>query len=172
MAHKHSFTNVVVHVVWATRCRAPVLSQEHDAWLARIVTRKCFESGCQVFAVGNGSDHVHTAIRLGSTVAVSDVARRMKGASSRLWNLSHGPRLLWQDGYWAESIRPEDLPRLCDCIDNQRQHHLARTVTGRWMLNVASTSSCGASNESAPTDPLPPSPAPRTASASDHLRCP
>jgi len=116
-----------------TSHRAPVLTPERDAWLASIVERKCFESGCQVFAVGIASDHVHAAVRLGAAVALSELARQMKGASSRLWNLSQSPRLSWQDGYWAESVRPEDLRRLCDYIDNQRQHHRAGPLAERWM---------------------------------------
>jgi len=133
MAHKRSFTDVLVHVVWATRYRAPVLKQERDSWLAGIIERKCFESQCQAFAVGVASDHVHAAVRLSPTVTLSELARRMKGASSRLWNLSQTPRLSWQDGYWAESIHPKDPRRLCDYIANQRQHHRAKSLNERWM---------------------------------------
>lgn len=136
MPHRSSYTNVIVHLVWATKYRARVLTEDRDAWLARIIKRKCFESGCQVFAVGNGSDHVHTAIRLAPTLALSELARRMKGASSRLWNLSEGPRLVWQSGYWAESAHPEDLPGLCHYIETQRQHHRGTSVTEQWTFNL------------------------------------
>jgi REP element-mobilizing transposase RayT len=133
MAHKRSYTNVIVHLVWATRYRAPVLEEQYDAWLSRVLLRKAFEVGCQAFAVGMGRDHVHSALRLGSSTALSEVARHLKGASSHTWNLSHRPRLRWQDGYWAESVRPEDLRALCEYIRIQRERHCARDLQERWM---------------------------------------
>jgi len=132
MGHR-SFANVLVHLVWATSHRQPILTSEHDAWLARELSRKGFGAGGQVFAIGIASDHVHMAVRLGVTTPMSELLQRVKGTSSRLWNLTRSPRLTWQDGYWAESIRPEDLRGLCGYLGTQRQHHRSDGVLEGWM---------------------------------------
>lgn len=132
MNHR-SFCNVLVHLVWATSHRQHILTCEHDAWMARVLSRKCFEARTQVFAIGIASNHVHMAVRLGPTTPISDLMRKLKGASSRLWNLSRTPPLTWQDGYWAQSVRPEDLRALCGYLEIQRQHHLAKIDREDWM---------------------------------------
>ena len=132
--HPRSFVNVFVHLVWATRYRRRILSAEHDPWLSRVLSRKCSEAGSRALAIGIACDHVHMAVALGTTTPMSELTRKLKGASSRLWNASRTPRLAWQDGYWAESLRPEDLPGLRAYLGRQRLHHGARSMNQEdWM---------------------------------------
>jgi len=84
--HNRSFVTVLVHLVWATRRRQQILSPEHDPWLAHVLSRKCFEAGSQPFAIGIAHDHAHMAVGLGATTPLSELVRKLKGASSRLWN--------------------------------------------------------------------------------------
>jgi len=49
----------------------------------------------------------------------------MKGGSA--YELNHDDALhlkvLWQDGYWAESISPSDLQPIIEYVRHQRDHH-------------------------------------------------
>ena len=55
---------------------------------------------------------------------LSDLVRQLKGGSSRDVRLALLPgRLSWQDGYWAESLGPDDFDSLATHVDAQRDRH-------------------------------------------------
>jgi len=106
LVQRHSHNFLLAHIVWATARRLPLLEPSADAFLAEILHRKARETGCALVACGNASDHVHVLVRYPSTVAVAVVVQRLKGASSYEWNAKRrSPRLSWQSGSWAASVR-------------------------------------------------------------------
>jgi putative transposase len=122
---RRSKVNVLVHIVWATLGRRPVLLPWFDASLGAMLRNKALELGCAVVAVGNASDHVHALVRQAPGVNLSELIKRLKGASAHQTNLSlrlpH--RLRWQSGYWAESVAPCDVDLLAAYLRKQREHH-------------------------------------------------
>ena len=116
---------VLAHVVWATYRRQPRLTIESDEALLGILGATAAAAGCALLSAGCGADHVHVAIRLAPSVALSDLVRRLKGVSSHDMNvrLASGERITWQAGYWAESFSPTDMTPLATYIRNQRRHH-------------------------------------------------
>ena len=131
---------LIAHVVWATACRASLLPEPADAWLARSLSCKAREAGAALLASGCASDHVHVLLRFASTVALSDVVQRLKGATSRLGKLDGRlPALRWQQGFWASSIGPADLDRVSAYVRNQRAHHERAQPREAWELATATT---------------------------------
>jgi putative transposase len=129
----HSDNVLLVHVVWATARRAPVLASSADAWLADVLRRKAHEVGCALLAQGNAADHVHVLVRYPSTVTVASLVHRLKGASSHAWNLRpRAPRLSWQSGSWAASVGPADLAIVARYVEGQRLHHAERAPLEAW----------------------------------------
>jgi len=123
---RHSSSCLLVHLVWATHRRQPVLSERADAWLSWILPHIARDVGSVVLAVGNASDHVHVLARYPATLAISELARRLKGSSSHAWNgerPASSPRLCWQSGFWAESLSLPDLSRIERYLARQREHH-------------------------------------------------
>jgi putative transposase len=108
--HAHSATTLLVHVVWSTHGRARSL------------------------AVGNAADHVHTLVRHPPTLAVAELAQRLKGASARalLPALQRRGDHLWQAGYWAETVAPHDLRAVVAYIRDQRTHHELADLREPW----------------------------------------
>jgi putative transposase len=127
---RRSTTLLLVHLVWSTHGRKPMLAQVLDAWLHDALRRKATEEGAQILAVGNASDHVHVVAHYPSTLALSALAQTLEGASSYLWNEDIGrPHLRW---YWAESIGPAEAPPLLRYVTRQRQHHAATNQPEAW----------------------------------------
>lgn len=125
---RHSHSLLLVHIVWATGERSPILGPRADAWLARLLRHRAYEAGGLLLAVGNAADHVHVLVRYPSTACVATVVQRLKGASSHAWNAAlparpDRSRLSWQAGYWAESVSPKDLPAVIGYVEGQRRHH-------------------------------------------------
>ena len=131
--HARSRTNIVVHVVWSTRYRVRVLPEERDAWLAALFARKAEKLLCSLLAAGIEPDHVHALVQLHSAVSLATLVARIKGASSRAWNLEVStPSLAWQDGYWAESCYPQQINPLLEYLRDQRTHHARRNPPESW----------------------------------------
>jgi REP element-mobilizing transposase RayT len=124
-----SLAYLLVHVVFSTKDRAPVLNQpvrpDLYAYLATIVRN----NECECFRVGGVADHVHLAIRLNRTANISDLVAEIKSSSSK-WLKSQSPKLAkfaWQRGYGAFSVGPADLNALIRYIDTQEAHHKKQT---------------------------------------------
>lgn len=132
--HAHAVTALLVHLVWSTRRRAPWLEPRVDRWLADVLEHKARHIQCAVLAVGNAYDHVHVLVRHPPSVAVSLIAQRLKGASSRALHreVSGSDGLVWQVGYWAESVGPRELEPLIQYVRNQRTHHREGSPREPW----------------------------------------
>jgi len=132
--HAHAVTVLLVHLVWSTRRRAPWLEPRWDGWLADMLERKARRIHCAVLAVGNAADHVHVLVRHPPSVPVSQVTQRLKGASSRALHreMPSSDGLVWQVGYWAESVAPRDIDPLLAYVRNQRAHHREHAAPEPW----------------------------------------
>ena len=124
-----SVSLLLVHVVFSTKDRAPVLDEavrpELYAYLATVVRN----NECECFRVSGIADHVHLAIRLNRGANVAGLVAELKTSSSK-WLKSQSPRLAkfaWQRGYGAFSVGPADLNALIRYIDTQETHHAKQT---------------------------------------------
>jgi REP element-mobilizing transposase RayT len=124
-----SLSFILVHFVFSTKERKPLLLAEHrpalHAYLATVVRN----AGCECYRVGGTEDHVHLAVRLSRTMDAATLTEKMKTASSK-WFKSTSSDLsdfAWQRGYGAFSVGPADLDALCQYIDGQEEHHRTRT---------------------------------------------
>src|SRR5512138_164882 len=90
---------VLVHAVWATCHRRPVL-------------------------------------RLAVAVRLADLMQHIKGGSA--YDANRHPllpqRLMWQAGYWAESLSPGDFDPLARYVHAQRLHHDPTHPAERWQF--------------------------------------
>ena len=137
--HSHSHATVLVHLVWPTQRRAPILPVDFDAPLAALLAGKAQALGCPLLGVGIAPDHVHVALRLASTVALADVVQGMKGASAHDLKASRrlGVVLRWQGGYWAESFAPADADPRLRYLRAQRSHHDDSHPVELWQMPQA-----------------------------------
>jgi len=118
-------SNLVVHAVFSTKCRRPLLTPSNEHPLHEFWRRKALRLFCRVVAVGSSDDHAHLLLRMPPTESVSHVVGVLKGAASHHWN-EHPLRecdLYWQEGFYAVSCNPADLGGLIHYVENQRQHH-------------------------------------------------
>jgi REP element-mobilizing transposase RayT len=135
--HAHATTVLVVHLVWSTRNRVPWLQLRFDAWLAALLERKARALDCRLVAAGNAADHVHVLVCHPPRISVAQIAHRLKGASSRAIHLAlpQTQGLVWQVGYWAESVTPIALEPLVAYVQRQRVHHSDDALAEPWEAN-------------------------------------
>jgi len=124
-----SLANVLVHIVFSTKNRAPLIHADIEDSLWRELAAICRTIQCPAHGVGGVSDHVHIVCSLGRTLAFADALREIKADSSK-WMKTNGERyaeFAWQSGYGAFSIGQSQLDDVKQYIARQKEHHRKRT---------------------------------------------
>jgi len=130
-----SLAFVVVHVIFSTKGRIPVLNESVRAELYPYLATILRNGGCECYRIGGVADHVHLAIRLSRTANVAKVVAELKASSSK-WIKTKSPGLAkfaWQRGYGAFSVGPADLRALVHYIDGQEAHHRKRNFQDEFL---------------------------------------
>ena len=128
-AMPQSLSFVLVHIVFSTCDRMPLVNEEVRPQLHAYLATVAREVGCECYRVGGMADHVHLAVRLSRTVTVAALVEELKTSSSK-WLKIQSPRLAkfaWQRGYGAFSVSPADREELTRYIEQQETHHAKRS---------------------------------------------
>ncbi|MHB1006876.1 MAG: IS200/IS605 family transposase [Chloroflexota bacterium] len=122
---RSAYTQLFVHLVWATWDRLPLISAADEPRLHAAIAQKCRELKCEPLAIGGIADHIHVLVRLHPTTPVSTLAKELKGSSSHLLTheVSPGAFFKWQGAYSAFTLRSENVPAVQRYIACQREHH-------------------------------------------------
>jgi putative transposase len=91
--------------------------------------------GLTALQVGGTQDHIHALVLAGPTLAPSDIAKFLKGDSSR-WIHEEFPFLrdfTWQDGYGAFTVSKSSIESVIGYIQNQREHHRKKTFKEEYL---------------------------------------
>jgi REP element-mobilizing transposase RayT len=116
--------NVLVHFVWATWNREPIIGESLERELYRVIHSTCLEMNCPVVALGGTRDHVHLLVALSNTVTMADLMERVKGNSSRFASKRTGEDgwFKWQGSYGAFSVSPHEKRKVISYIVNLKDH--------------------------------------------------
>ncbi|MEP6822214.1 MAG: IS200/IS605 family transposase [Chthoniobacterales bacterium] len=125
----HSLTNCLVHCVFSTKNRAPILTVEIRGRLWPYLGGIARENGVRALAIGGVADHVHMLLSLPATLSVAKAMQLLKGNSSK-WLHETFPELRnsgWQEGYAAFSIGVSGVEETVAYIRGQEEHHRTRS---------------------------------------------
>ena len=120
-----SLSSVTVHIIFSTKDRVPFLClhirDELFAYLSTVIRN----SGSIAHRIGGTEDHIHLAVSVGRTIAISNLVEHIKVTTSRWIKTKDSTlsTLSWQRGYAALSLRTSELPGLVLYIDAQSDHH-------------------------------------------------
>ena len=118
------------HIVFATKSRRRTIPKDEKrrlyAYLHSVITDK----KCKTFRINGMSDHVHIALDLNPTIALSDLVRDLKRSSSKfMQGTSAFPDFAgWAEGYFAESFSHNDRDGVIAYIMNQEEHHIGNSI--------------------------------------------
>jgi putative transposase len=117
------------HLVWATSGRQALIDGECERIIERVFWATAQEHHALIHAVGFMPDHVHVAISIPPSVAISKVIRKMKGASSHLINITHPDRTFkWQAEFGLYTFTERSLPDVIEYVSNQKLKHAERAL--------------------------------------------
>lgn len=132
----HTFTNLLTHITFSTKDRAPLLPPDiRDdvfAYLGGIVRKTK-----SVAVIVNGvEDHVHMLVRLPPELPVAECLRVVKANSSR-WIHERWPdkrRFAWQTGYGAFAVSASNEAAVIRYIRDQEKHHAKISFRDEFIL--------------------------------------
>lgn len=125
-AMSQSLSNIIVHIVFSTKDRQPLLadhdirSQMHAQLGGTSKTLKC-----PPIIVGGVADHIHLLARQSRTITLADWVKELKRATS-MWvkeKRQSFKEFSWQSGYGAFSVSQSQIGPVVEYIQNQEAHH-------------------------------------------------
>lgn len=118
------------HIIWATKYRQPTITPAYEQLIFATIQEKCSEYQSPLLAVNTVPDHLHLAVCIPPSIAISKWIGRVKGATARAINTSFEPDTWfhWQEGYGIMSFGEKVLPQVKAYIDNHKPHHATGTV--------------------------------------------
>lgn len=118
-----TYTNLLVHIVFSTQGRVPLLTpdvrEELFAYMAALVKEK---KGKPII-INGPDDHSHALLELPPDLWVSDCMRFVKANSSRWMKERFGKPFAWQKGFGAFSVSRSNLDGVAKYIAEQEEHH-------------------------------------------------
>lgn len=121
-----SLANILIHVIWSTKERRPLISDGLRAglhgYLAGIL--KNLESPALI--INSVADHVHVLCQLSKNLAACKLVEEIKKGSSK-WMKENGiPEFALQSGYGVFSVSQSNVDAVREYIQGQPEHHKKR----------------------------------------------
>lgn len=123
------FTRILIHAVWATKDRKPLMDKANKDALCTHIREYCVSKQIHLLNVNGWQNHVHCLISLSADQNIATVMNLIKGESSH-WankNLKWTEKFGWQDDYFAVSVSQSLFETVNNYISNQEEHHKRKT---------------------------------------------
>jgi putative transposase len=123
------YIRILVHAVWATKDRKPLMSKENKDSICNHIREYAQSKNIHLININGWLNHLHCLFSLSADQNIATVLGLIKGGSS-FWankNLNWSEKFGWQDDYFAVSVSQSQLDILNRYIDNQEEHHKKKT---------------------------------------------
>ena len=127
-----SYTNLLYHIVYATKDRAPLITNILRPRLHEYLGGTVRALGGIALEVNGTNDHVHVLARLPPTISVSHFLGKLKSGSSGWARRQTNGRFGWQARFGAFTVSESQVERVRKYIRNQEEHHRTRSFEEEW----------------------------------------
>jgi len=131
----NTYSSVFYHFVFSTKNRQKWINKEIESRLWSYIGGIARKHKCTALQVGGVEDHIHALILSPTIYSPSQIAKFIKGESSK-WiheEFQNMSAFGWQDGYSVFSVSKSIVPQVIKYIENQREHHRARTFADEYL---------------------------------------
>ena len=121
----HTYSKLMVHVVFSTKDRAPTLDSELKPRLFAYMGGIVRELGGTALLINGPADHVHILMLFPAKIALSEMMGKLKANSSG-WVHREFPAkraFAWQTGFAAFSVSVSQKLAVLNYIAGQEEHH-------------------------------------------------
>lgn len=120
-----SFVKIMIHAVWGTKNREPVLSKEIRSQLFHHIRENAQAKNILIDTINGHTDHVHCLFELPTDESISKTLQLIKGESSYWINQQKllVRKFSWATEYFAVSVSESQLPKARAYLHKQEEHH-------------------------------------------------
>ena len=131
----NTYTQIYIQLVFAVEGRRSLIPKEHKVEIYKEMTTVLQNKKQKVMAINGMPDHVHLLIGQSPDIALSDLVKDVKIASSRLINDKRWVRghFNWQLGFGAFSYSRSQVSRVAKYIEDQERHHAKRSFRDEYL---------------------------------------
>ncbi|MEW6060393.1 MAG: transposase [Bacteroidota bacterium] len=124
-----TYTQILYQIVFGTKHHQKTLAADKRDELFRYIAGILKNKKCHLYRINGVEDHLHIVTHLHPSVALADLVKDIKLASSEFIKTNNlFPRFGgWQDGYGAFTYSIEAKDRLIEYVKNQQEHHRVKT---------------------------------------------
>lgn len=119
----HTYTNLLTHIVFSTKERLPLITNEIKSELFAYLGGLIKELKGKPIIINGMNDHVHILASLPPTISTAEAMRFIKANSSKWITQKFGKPFEWQKGYGAFSVSRSNVDVIYKYIQNQEMHH-------------------------------------------------
>jgi putative transposase len=121
-----SLANILIHVIWSTKERRPLISDDVRAGLHGYMAGILKNLESTALIINSVTDHVHVLCQLSKNLAACKLVEEVKKSSSK-WMKEHGvAEFAWQNGYGVFSVSQSNVDAVREYIEGQAEHHKKR----------------------------------------------
>ena len=131
----HTFSQIYVQVVFAVAVRQNLIRPDFKEELQKYITGIIRKEGQKLIEINCMPDHAHLLIGVKPSIALSDLIRDVKSASTEFikrkgWIKG---RFNWQEGFGAFSYSHSQLDTVIRYIRNQEKHHAKKSFKSEYL---------------------------------------
>ena len=120
-----SLANIIVHLVFSTKDRRPLLRDSERESLHAYIAGIIKNLDCTLIEINSVPDHIHILFAQSKNYASAKVVEQIKSSSS-VWIKSADrwyDGFAWQRGYGEFSVSPVQVDAVRNYIKEQAEHH-------------------------------------------------
>ena len=117
-----SYTNLLYHIVYGTKDRLPLITNELRPDLHRFLGGLVNDLHGTPLEINGVADHVHVLARIKPVISISEFLSKFKSQSSG-WANRKTQKFKWQVKYGAFTVSQSQVERVRAYIRNQEAHH-------------------------------------------------
>ena len=119
----HTSGNILLHIVFSTRGRRPLIKSDFRAGLFAYLGGIIREMDGSALIINGTDDHVHMLVRIRPAQSSAQVVRVVKANSSRWVHEKWSREFGWQTGYGVFSVSESNVAGVMKYIAEQEEHH-------------------------------------------------
>lgn len=130
-----TYTQILYQIVFSTKDRTTTLTKPNRIDLFKYVAGILENKKCHLYQLNGVEDHIHILTHLHPSVALSDLVKDIKLASTKfIKEKGLFPQFSgWQDGYGAFTYSIDRKEILINYIKNQEEHHRTKTFRDEYI---------------------------------------
>ena len=120
-----SLANIVVHLVFSTKARRPLLRDDERGELHAYIAGILKNHDSTLIEVNSVCDHIHILFAQSKNHAPAKIVEQVKTSSSVWLKQQHAwyADFAWQGGYGEFSVSPRQVEAVRRYIRRQQEHH-------------------------------------------------